>query len=620
MNQSHPPGIAGTISDLLLAWAAIGRGVKLPESFNRAPGLVYTAALCDATQAAFQQAEATFSDEQAEARRPLRERLEEIDAALAELKGKRNAPHDPALAMMGDIGALSKVELSKEAKQLREKLALLPAVTWDDPDAGRATLLESMTKAAFGSLTVTDFSGNRIGKATTSNLRLITEAQLVALTDPNSNAVALIRSSATGGANIHTLAGTAKPVLYCVTRLTQQSARKLAKRIVSKQPGFNGGALIIQEETDAHRETTVSAETYLNLLRKVFTLGDADKVEQRIRLEYETPGLASQWSEFSRRRWSHFLSKTPPEASRKLEDRMEASFRTITSFASMAAFAAAIIRTLPTDGPHSGTVTITEADLAAADAAAQFLVSQSYALASYTARVDNAATAREARKPGSEAVAKVSAFLRATIQDAKTGMISRKRALQIPGMTAATLDMLASGVEFLEVTGKDNIRMGKTERAYCLRSEVTLDADEAFAELEAATVEYARNKATIDPIEAERVYVELSDKATKNNQGPHMLPCVPLTQMTPRQIQQLPRIYDTHPTDLSLRGQPHNPEPAHLMPVVDGEETLLEADTVNLWFRCDHNGMSFRPGGWKRSNLGFSERWGPYDNQLPQQQ
>lgn len=607
-----PNLIAAELSELLLAWTATGRGINAPS--NGTPGMVFTSALPDSVYHSYSAGIAAFNDREALARIPEKEQLEVLEQQLAESKGKRRASADPAVALM--LGGTNSEALQRQLKDLREKLAKLPLVAWDDPSATRSTLLDlATTKSLYHTLTIMDSYGSRVGRALCNHLSLSSEAGIAAMTGHMSHNDAFVRSSATGGATIFSTSGTDRPAVNYISRIHSDVADKLAKRIMSKaQAGaMRGRSVIIKHAAPRGYMPKLAAANYDYLSQQVLKLGTKAPCE-RLTLAYATDEVRAEWEAFLKWDYVEFTAKAHTEFSVRACHKMEASFDTITAFATRAACMQAVLDNCDGSKNLSGKEYLLHGEhLELAKRFAHYLVRHSSALAAMITRSDNAANARSARAPDSSLMVKLSTDLEAAIKASERGMISRKSALSIHGMTPTALDIFAAGVKFQELTGKDTIRMGKTERAYCLKAPLTMDADEAVAELEAVTKEFAEHPERFSPNEALDALSELTKKAEANNTR-YVLPCVPIDQMTSEQIRSVPYLLAHYsPYRVILRGTADDPEPKHLTEAdteaADDlwEELVLVPGVANLWFRCDTAMRDFRD--WRHSNLGFRDVW-----------
>ncbi len=330
--------------------------------------------------------------------------------------------------------------------------------------------------------------------------------------------------------------------------------------------------------------------------------------------------------------------------------RLPASLEVIKYAGSRAAAVYALYEAGETIGPVREVV-LTEAHLKLAKDMAIAAFRNTRIMDQFDARRDNAAKATASKAPDDTKRMYALGALVKAIDGSERRMISRKAALALPDVTPRLLDDIVThhmgGI--VELRGKHEIRMGKTERAYTFESEVSMDPEEAVAELDAAFAEAAvaeidRSAPTVESdMRSRGKLTSLPDRNTQRvaqtadllrrlkekaevNDDLHMLPAVPITQLTSPEIAMLPDLLDVHGSEVVLRREGTEPkhiymlgredypedEPAglyeHELHEPGDEEPLVTRDTPTLWFRCRADGSDFR--NWKMSNLGFHETWG----------
>jgi hypothetical protein len=193
------------------------------------------------------------------------------------------------------------------------------------------------------------------------------------------------------------------------------------------------------------------------------------------------------------------------------------------------------------------------------------------------------------------------------ISQSEDQKISHKTAIRTPGVTAGLLEILvARDHRFVELKGAENIGMGKTKRAYVLKQGLTIDPDEANAELAAAQEEWDTSPESVDEADARREFRTLQDAATERVSG---YAAIPIDQMTPKQIRLVPAIKALYADQVCLRGTADNPEPTFLLERDEDKPATFTGETPNLWFR--YTSQLKDQHNWTiASTLGFAEAWG----------
>lgn len=258
--------ISSLLSELLLAWTATGRGIDVPD-FLRSDGAVFTSCLPAASSRAYESALARFHDMAAEDRRPLLDQLVILESRII---GTDSAP------MTAECRRGVKDRAAIDAKELRERLAKLPLVVWNDPEASRATVLDMVcNKSFYGAVTLFD-TGCRAARLVSkqgSSAR-ISECGTVHLAAGGEQGT-LIRASS-GGASIFMAAGSDRPVMNYYAQATPDILDKLGSRIVKRGSllPLAGKAVVIYGEPDESRKPVVSAKDYLDLMRTFHLRGE----------------------------------------------------------------------------------------------------------------------------------------------------------------------------------------------------------------------------------------------------------------------------------------------------------------------------------------------------------
>ena len=368
-----------------------------------------------------------------------------------------------------------------DAKELRERLAKLPLVVWNDPEASRATVLDMVcNKSFYGAVTLFD-TGCRAARLVSkqgSSAR-ISECGTVHLAAGGEQGT-LIRASS-GGASIFMAAGSDRPVMNYYAQATPDILDKLGSRIVKRGSllPLAGKAVVIYGEPD-ERKPVVSVGDYLDLMR-TFHLRGAKPSAERFRVAFDNDSLlgnSDKWMEFANTSPSDFLG-TSVDA--RTASRMEASMRLMIGAAVRAVLARKAIEWLRA---APGTVTknqlvLNSGDLDQAKHFVRYLIRHSKAFAALTSRQQNIMVAHTGRTPNDAMIGALSARLEEAIESSPAGALSRAQALGIDGMTAGALDKIVAshpGIE--EVEGRVDGLGNRTTRSYRMKESSDERADE----------------------------------------------------------------------------------------------------------------------------------------------
>lgn len=654
----------------LLAFSAAGRGVTLPREFKR-QALLFAVKPRHELHAAFVNAEDVIVARLLEARTPKQNRLAELERN-AKSAGRRKAmavtalPAFPAqqaeanpslpfpacgapaayteahspnavkqakreearrakeAARAAKAAAYAQFEAdcaaeAEELKQLREELNQLPLLSWDDPNSTRETIIEMMKRSYFKSLTVFDPCGNRIFRSVTNKSRMILEGDMAQLSSGESNAVSMIRASATGGANIHSMAGDEKPALHYYSSLSEELAERLMHKFTKKSnlSGLKGYSLVLRDDTADYGEINTEAlrDYFLELMQSVAALG-REEVAKRLHVEFEADA-AADWKAFLDGKTILADAGHDTQYARRCLDKAEANAQTIAVMAGRVIVMDAItamMRAAQADPTHVGswasgkTISLGLGALSAAKAVATSMLKQSYGMRSVFARKQNADSCTVKKQATPEELAHLAGILEHAIRRESTGIISRKRVLALPGMTAGRLEALLAAVpQFIELSGKDEINQGTIKRAYTLRSVVHYDPAESGAEFEAAVAADQEDPNAVSDVQAAELIGELQEQATDNDKR-YQQPVVPLSQLTAAQMEALPKALRMFPGEIALREA--GAEPEHIYTEAPGGEDvdLVKRNTATIWVRYDTKGTPMR--NWSMcARLGFADRW-----------
>lgn len=521
------------------------------------------------------------------------------------------------LVVLEGLLKVMKTKPSSELLALREKCARIPNVTWRDHDAHRSTLVEMLKRSAYRAMSYVDEGGARLAASYVNPARMANDASWVALTDRDNNEVALIRASSTGGACIHSLAGVESPTFnyFCSTK--PEVLEEVSERISKKHhmSALRGHSLVLSVAEPSGRGTVYTSDELFLALKLVFAMGA--EPTKKVKVEFEDEALEKEWREFFTQDVTHYYGRQPTDAAAKVLANMPASPRTLALLASRAVMTKVVLNKVTDPGVvdwnSNKTVTLTREHLNLAKQFAHSAFWVSPPIAHLETRSNNAIKAREAFKSPARIV-KAEQALYDAITLAPDRKISHKAAIRTPGVTAGLLELLvARDHRFVELKGTENIRMGKTTRAYMLKADVRMDPAEAVAEFEEAAAEWDEHGAeSVDESDVRREFKTLQDLATKRRykaDGSINYAAVPIDEMTPKQIRLVPAIASMFADEVCLRGTRENPEPDFLLEADEDDPAAFTKGIPNLWFRYndkleDQHNWSV---AWK---LGFAEAWG----------
>lgn len=590
--QIGEESLAVVLSEILLAHAALGDGYVSP--LPAAKGLVFSSAVSPEMHDRLRDAEKAFNawfDNQLKEDREELERLEELVQAT-----KRGRSRDNEYVV--DPFGSGKDDQTK-LKALREKLALQSNVTWREHHFHKAALLELLAKSACGAMTCIDEDGYRLASSLGSPRALLADLSLTSLCKGSADS-SLIRSSATGGASINSLKGDYSPAFNYFCSAQHEDVETVGERIANCVSGRSarGKAIVIPVEVTNYPEPSVSTETLLLAMKAVYTKGRL-RPEEKLQVTWESPEVAQAWKAFLNLPIEAYVSHTPSPADLATYKKMPATLRTIAQFASRAAQTAAILRSLETSPTASVVLCWNALSLAQEFARLIFLVSSGEK--KMARRREGNAKAQASFKTHEKLMAAEQALLKA-IQSSPDGKISRTAARNVEGLTLGLLDELVKMDKVVELRGSENIKMGKTTRAYVLKESVQMDAEEAVAELEAALEAF--EPGTVADIGTTDTFRDLQKVALVNNTK-YRVPAVPVTSMTSRQIAAIPTILREYENEVVLRGTRDCPEPEAV--IEDGADGYpVTKDSICLWFRRQPDGTEFRESWAMSAILGLT--------------
>jgi hypothetical protein len=407
--------------------------------------MVFTATIHPDAFTAFKRAEASFKT-MVDRRKQDSEQL----LKALEVQAKRDA------ALNGRVTP----EVQHRIDELKSELSAITHLTWREHDAHKSTMVEVMKRSKFRSMTFIDEFGSRVSAGLSNPARMSVEASWMSLTDIHSGDVAFIRSSSTGGATIHSLTGEDKTRFQYLSASSVEVVNKLASKVSKKlhMAAMKGRTIAVPVRYGSKPALGLTADTLLAVMRNVALRGEQDASE-RVRLTFESDEVRQAWESFLSVGFTDVTGKELSEEAWKAVERMPASFRTLTAFATKAAFTQAV---LDASNPSAG-VTVQARHLELAWLLLHALLAATKTFDYLSTRAENAAKARAAKAPSDPQVVEAGKCLDQAIRSSDRRMISRKTALQLPGVTPSILDHLGNADQkrWAELIVEKN-RNGKT--------------------------------------------------------------------------------------------------------------------------------------------------------------
>jgi hypothetical protein len=579
------------VSQMLLLRAALGRGYASP--FPPAKGLVYSSALPSDALRALLDAESAFRAWHEQSLEPLKRELNDL---LLAPKQAQEAP-----------------QYAEKIRALKDRIARLPHVTWKEDQVLKSALVELLKKSAYGALTYVDPIGARLaGGLTGSPSRFASDLSWLTLTGQSSDET-LIRANATGGACIHSLAGSGVAFNHfcaCRDEIMDVLVNRL-KHSTSGQVAL-GAAICISGRPG--RNALVSSETVSHLLRHVYARGAEHESRGAIPVVFPPSGRAG---------WDALLAAHTPEAllddTSDLSDWTKQQMAVATAspgvcaqFGIQAALVSAFLdaaQQSQTSGQQLKAVELTEAHLTLARQAAAFLFRQAAGMHKLQRRLGNLKKAWDEQFEPKRLEAAFAAFSGA-VTNAAGGKLPRKAVRDIPDLTLGLLDELVRRGRITELNGTAACQMGKTTRAYALpdrQVEQERDLEEQMLELHEAIEQH--KQFPVSDGDAFSVYEKLQRKAEAMDRT-EMLPVVPLTRMNSAEIRALPRVMELFADVLYVRGFAGQPELADL---TEGDDAPLRSRCPNVWLKYRQDGKPFRSNWALAAKLRL-----PWTNELPE--
>ncbi len=569
MTPTSPEVSASQISELLLYHAVLGRGYTSP--FPATKGLTFSSALPDKAIYTLAAAETSFRQWHEKSIEGERQALE-----LMELQPE-------------SMGAVTGRDNKLEGKKLKERLSRRPHITWKEDQVTKSTLVELMKTHYYGAMTYVDPVGARLAASLCHQMRLASDLGWVTLTEGTTDET-LIRATSSGGACIHSLAGTETIFNhFCACKLPH--LEKLEKRIKETSGGQVGIGTTVVIKGYPGEFSGVTTDTLYSLATRVFALGEKDP-EKRARVIF-APGTEAAWRQFLDWTLADLVGETPSAWQLKLSVTAPTSPRTSVMFAARAALVMAFIQIaeLKPDGP----LKLVELDLThleVAKSAARLLYRMSSGEEGHEKRMKNLKPAKDNFiTPAKLAIARVALTeaINAT-PDRRLARTQVRRGAAV-GATLGLLDELVRLGDIVELTGTEECKRGRATKAYVLPQDAPgCDELEAFDEYQEATEDFVSNPDAFSDGEALVTVRRIREKAEAFNTE-HVLPAVPLSRLSKQERRMLPKILSMFPRAFLLRGAATDvPEPPRLMADDDVE---LDREGANLWVRHKANGAEF---------------------------
>ncbi len=598
------------VSELLLYNTSLGRGYDA-QGMDDMKGWVITSAIHPEAHCRLTEGSNAFLASVSERDRELKKKVADLETAKksdGRIGGQGPLPFRPHHTLeTPDTESLS---------DLKEQAAQLSFPLWRENNPSKNTLIEVMVRSRYGALTFVDDSGARAGLYTASRRDFLHDVGCLTLTQRQNDDTAFVRSSSTGGASIHSLAGKATSTkftwLICPdVRLAKGLGKMIDKK--THASAARGNTLLLPVPAADRPDLTFSSARLERAFKQVFALGEHGKT--RIPVKWGTEELQREWDSLLREPVAQFIIGDLSDTGHK---RVQKNLARPTLIVGAAARAMITYRILG-DSKDPSEILLDLEDMERLRYFLDALVYASSGLSELDAKAEQASVARAARLPSPERFMQLKQSLAKAITASEHGMVTRRQALKLPGMTIGTLASLAQDGLFIEVTGKHNIKQGTARTAYAFREDTRMDPEEVADEYMASLQEYDDdpNRGThVNSDAVKLLTMHLQDEARKNNVDPLIgIPVVQIDTLTREQIQDLPYAIEklnTTPTqDVFVRGGPErlgmNKEPEHLFEGDDENPAPLRRDVVNVWFRTNAQGTSYR--NWGISNLNF-QWWG----------
>jgi hypothetical protein len=571
----------------------LGAGVTPPfEYLYSHAGMIFASAVSDDFKTMMRRAAFEFNQSTATTDMELRRRVHRLENDLTN-------------------GTSGSQDVLQDLEEARAELQSKRYPFCHDHSAAKDLILDMVHKSRHGHVAVLDDRGFRLSIAMQHIPSLSRECALLHTTASFMMDQSSIRIHGTGASTDRYVAAGKSAAFTYFSSPSPAAADKLITKLGKKTTltTLRGHAVIIADAPLHQPTLTINPEGLLKMLNTYYVLGhkrDDDKAAY-VMEAYD------EWEDFlSARRWMDTLAI--PENRRQRADLISDSFhikpKVAAAFAVRAALCQAVIDN--STGNHMKIPATRQHLQLAIEFFKVLLKPMEVRLRLADKQADNAAKARAARNtlvPSPSRQEDAMEALREAIIDSGKNMISRDAARRLPRVTVALLDYLAANNDdIVELVGTEQIKMGKTSRAYTLRSLISHDLQESKDELSDATIAYATDPHAPAFDDMQVVRHEIMRLAAEAEKGDYGLPAVPITKMSPRQLRCLPAILNEFSGCFVMRGTPEKPELPHLVKTVTDPTAPLDPDTPVVWVRRNVEGRDFRD--WvMAARLGFSEIW-----------
>lgn len=441
------------LSQWLYLHTSLGKGYIAPFAYK--PSWVITSGVPAELTRRMREAENCFHDAHEKSIASERTKLESLEHRAQSLKGPGYNGSPQAAADQAAI------------KDLKASLARPVFVNYRDWTADRATILELLSKSKFRAMSFVDEMGVRAHSYTTNKFlaakHISNDLSLLSLVGDHSSDSVLIRSSATGGANMLSVRGHDSPRFNLMTLTTPQAAAKIASRLKEAAP-CRGITLVLP--TPSRELLAVPDDQIARVIAKVYATAVPDN-----RLTVQVTDA-----------WTQFLACAPSDYSmtRSATARHEQSLCNIETLVH-AVTRAVITRRIylnevDLSGPESPDRVVfldDDVDLPLAKSWVTALMDEVTGVKFLQVRRDNAAKAREARSHRFEVgfdpatTEPMVQILVERINGSFDRMLTRTEATRIPGINPRLLDHILESRQDIFTTVSDHKR-GKTYAAQAI--------------------------------------------------------------------------------------------------------------------------------------------------------
>lgn len=583
------------MSELLVYNAALGGGYEAKEGMDDVAGWVLTAAVHPETHNRLAQASYEFLSEEEIKKQELKVQVKELEASSRRSKS--------ALALLPDVLTLKTCSI----EDLKSKAAQVVIPVWKDYHASRSALLDLLSRSKYRAVAFIDADGSRSGLYTRGRSNFLHDMSCVSMTNSYSTDATLLRSSSTNEANVYRLSGSKVAPKFSWVSCADVRGVNSVRAMIRKKDYAYAARNISLTLPVAHSntpETNVSPSMLLKALRDIYTRGEEGKTKIQVGWSSQTNSL----------KWHEMLSTHPvilvdEDLSDKEAEAVADMTVSVPLLVKLATRAVITKRLLSHEGGEE--LELTSEDLNLIKLMVSECIKETSALRWLRAKSLQAATAREGRVAKPETIMKVQDELSRLILASDTGLVTRRQALSIPGATLGLLESIAQGELFVEVEGKNNIRIGTASSAYRFREATIMDPEECEAEFEKSEQEDSEDGSPdLTTSSVVLLAQHLERQAQENNSNPEFsLPVVQVDTLNRAQIRDLPAALRRlrMKVDVELRGGGRRePDPENLYEEQELEELpRLRRGVTSIWFRNDPKGKPYR--NWGLSKLRFPQ-------------